>query len=142
MDNLALLLCILFCPTVFTLIYLLGSVYHIYALGKSKTKIKKEKKLIPFYKKVLLLGYPESCKYHMKTAKKLCYAYWIYLLVCFLCLALFFISRCHAAIYSVFSKSVFVKLFALDIPINLYGFIMTKHDKVNGGSTWVWTDND
>lgn len=136
------LLCLLFSPVVFTSIYLWGSVHHLFALGKSKTRIKKDKKTISLKKKLLLIGYAERCEYHTSTAKRLSYIYWGYFSVTFVCIILWILSMIIPVVEELFSICVLIKVFVFDIPVNIYGFIMTKHDKVNGGVTWVWTDKD
>ena len=70
-----LLLCLLFGPIVFTSIFLWSAVYHLFELGKSKTRIKKEKKTISLLNKLLLIGYAERCENHNSIAKRLCYIY-------------------------------------------------------------------
>lgn len=136
------LLCLLFCPVVFTSIFLWSAVYHLFELGKSKTRIKKEKKTISIFKKILLIGYAERCEYHTSTARRLCYIFWGYALITFVCIVFWILSIIIPAAEEFFSICVLVKVLALDIPVNTYSFIMTKHNKSSGGSTWVWTDKD
>lgn len=136
------LLCLLFCPAFFTYIYLWSGVHHLFELGKSKTRIKKEKKTIPFIKKLLLIGYGERCEYHTITAKRLCHIFWGYILITLVCIAAWVFAMMFPAAEKFFSVCVLAKVLILDIPVNIYGFIMTKHDKKRGGSTWVWTDKD
>lgn len=136
------LLCLLFCPVVFTSIFLWSAVYHLFELGKSKTRIKKEKKTISILKKLLLIGYVERCEYHTSTAKRLCCIYWGYALITFVCIVFWILSIIIPEAEEFFSICVLVKVLVLDIPVNTYSFIMTKHNKTSGGSTWVWTDKD
>lgn len=136
------LLCLLFCPVVFTSIFLWSAVYHLFELGKSKTRIKKEKKTISIFKKKLLIGYAERCEYHTSTARRLCYIFWGYALITFVCIVFWILSIIIPEAEEFFSICVLVKVLALDIPVNTYSFIMTKHNKSSGGSTWVWTDKD
>lgn len=131
-------LCLLFCPILFTYISLWSAVHHLFELGKSKTRIKKEKKRIPITKKLLLIGYGERCEYHAITAKRLCYIYWGYILITLICTVFWLFSLMFPTVEKFFSICVLVKVLILDIPVNAYGFIMTKHDKIRGGSTWVW----
>ena len=142
MLNREVLLCLLFCPVFFTSIFLWSAVYHLFELGKSKTRIKKEKKTTPLIKKLLLIGYAERCEYHTTTAKRLCYIYWGYVMVTFVCVAFGILSIIIPEAERTFSICVLIKVLILDIPVNTYGFIMTKHNKTSGGSTWVWTDKD
>ena len=137
-----LLLCLLFGPIVFTSIFLWSAVYHLFELGKSKTRIKKEKKTISILNKLLLIGYAERCENHNSIAKRLCYIYWGYALITFVCIVFWILSIIIPEAEEFFSICVLVKVLALDIPVNTYSFIMTKHNKSSGGSTWVWTDKD
>lgn len=136
------LLCLLFCPILFTSIYLWSAVQHLFELGKSKNKIKEEKKNISIFYKLLLIGYAKKCEYHASTAKRLCYIYWGYALTIFVCIVFWLFSILFPEIEKFFSICVLVKVLMLDIPINIYGFVMTKHNKKSGGSTWVWTETD
>ena len=136
------LLCLLFCPSIFTNIYLWSAVHHLFKLSKSKTRIKKEKKTISILNKLILIGYAERCEHHTSRAKRLCYIYWGYALIVFVCIVFWILSALIPETKEFFSICVLAKVLILDIPVNIYGFIMTKHDKANGGSTWVWTDKD
>ena len=142
MLNREVLLCLLFCPVVFTNIFLWSAVYHLFKLGKSKTRIKKEKKTISIIKKLLLIGYAERCEYHTPTAKRMCYIYWGYALITLVCIVFWIFSIIIPEAEEFFSICVLVKVLVLDIPVNTYGFIMTKHNKPSGGVTWVWTDKN
>ena len=136
------LLVLLFCPVVFTSIFLWSAVYHLFELGKSKTRLKKEKKAISILLKLLLIGYAERCEYHTSIAKKLCYIYWGYALIIFVCIVFWILSMIIPEVEEFFKICVLAKVIVLDIPLNAYGFFMTKHNKTNGGITWVWTDKD
>lgn len=136
------LLCLLFSPVVFTNIFLWSAVYHLFELGKSKTRIKKEKKTISIIKKLLLIGYAERCEYHTSIAKRLCCIYWGYALITFGCIVFWILSIIIPEAEEFFLICVLAKVLLLDIPVNTYSIIMTKHNKTSGGSTWVWTDKD
>ena len=137
-----LVLCLLLCSMLFTNLWLVTAVLHLYELGKSKTRIRKESEIIPFCKKLLLIGFLEKCQYHSKLAKRLCYVYWINLICTFVCIALSVLSIITSNHEIVFGVCGLVKIILLDVPINLYAFIMTKHDKKHGGVTWRWTKED
>lgn len=139
MPSREVLLCLLFCPAFFTSIFLRGAVYHLFELGKSKTRIKKEKKAMSISKKLSLAGYVEICKYHASTAKRLCYIFWVYYITIFVCIVVWILSAIIPETEEFFSICVLVKVFVLDVPVNAYSFAMTKHNK-SGGVTWVWTD--
>ena len=132
------LITLLFCPLPFISVALWGAVYHLYALGKSKTFISKDSKSIPFFKKVLLYGYVVNCKYHVSTAKKLCLVWWAYIFVVLLCIATWLYSGKTTQFFTI---CIYIKVFVFDLPISIYSFVKTKHHK-NGGVTWVWTKND
>lgn len=133
-------LALLFLPLIFTLFSLILAVLDSYGLGKSKTKINKDKKTIPFAKKIFLIGYAERCKYRRRFAKLFCYIYWIYLSTVLLCLILLIFSMIFPMIEPIFTMCVLIKLFVLDLPVIIYSFIATKHDKKHGGSNWRWID--
>lgn len=61
MDRLLCLLLLIF-PAVFTEVYLVTAVLSLYAIGKSKTKRRKERGEIPRREKLLLIGYAKRCK--------------------------------------------------------------------------------
>lgn len=136
------LLCLLFCPNFFTSIYLWSAVHHLFELGKSKTRIKKEKKAISIFNKLLLIGYAKRSEYHTSTAKRLCYIYWGYALITFICIILWIFSILIPETEEFVSICVLVKVIVFDVPVNIYSFILTKHNKINGGITWLWTDKD
>ena len=115
---------------------------HLFELGKSKTRIRKEKKAISRLKKLLLTGYAERCEHHVSTAKRLCYIFWAYAAGMLVCVALWAISTIAPGAEKVFSVCVLAKVIILDIPVNTYSFIMTKHSRSPGGITWRWTEED
>lgn len=134
------LACLLFVPTSFTLAFLLSALSSIHSLGKSKTKRKKELHQVPVWRKVLLLGYVESCKCHVRNAKRLCILYRFYLTVLFLCLGIWGLKNTSTTLYYVSQCCILVKVIILDVPINAFSCIMTEHGK-NGGVTWKWEKN-
>lgn len=135
-------LLLLFCPAIFTFICLWGAVQHLFELGKSKTGIKKERKSISPLKKLLLIGYAEKSKYHTAKAKRFCCVYWGYVMIMLVCIVLWLLSALLPAAGKFTSICVLAKLVVFDIPVNIYGFVMTKHDSKHGGVTWVWTKNE
>ena len=136
------LICLLFCPVLLTSAFLWSAIHHLFELGKSKTRIIKDKQEITFVRKLLLIGYAEKCKHYTSKAKKLCYICWGYALVILVGFILWLLSRMSPVFTEVFSLCVYVKIVLLDVPINIYSFIMTRHDKTRGGITWAWTDKD
>ena len=137
MDK-ASLICLLFCPAFFSLIHLWLAVNHLFKLGKSKTKVRKEKKEIGFVEKILLIGYAKKCKYYNTTANMLCNVYWLYIITFFCGTILSFISMMIPMFGKLASTLVIAKVVVLDIPINIYSLIMTKHNKRGGGVVWRW----
>ena len=130
------------CLPFFTYLFLWSAIQHLFELGKSKTRIKKEKKDLPFVRKILLIGYVEKCKYHISTAKRLCFICWGYALFSFVCIGVWIISIITPGVEGIFSWCALARIFVLDIPVNVYSLIMTKHDKKIGGVTWRWKDKD
>ena len=138
MDWLLCLLLLIF-PAAFTEVYLVTAVLSLYAIGKSKTKRRKERGEIPRREKLFLLGYAKRCKTGEHAAKRFCYVhliYWAFLLAG-LVLAVF--SRIFPAVLPWFFGAVVCKLALLDAPICIYGFVMTKHGK-HGGCVWRWEE--
>lgn len=130
-------ICLLVLLPVFTQAILHSAVCHICDLGKGKTFRKKEKQGLSLSKRILLAGYVENCRHYAVQARRLRAAYWvglIYLMVCFLCWALSgFFPLAGTLLYYL----VCIKVMALDIPVFVFFFFMTKHGK-NGGVTWKW----
>ena len=141
MSSIERMLVLLFAPIAFTAVFICDAVHHLYSLGKSKTRIAKERNSIPAFKKFILLGYVEKCNYHVSTAKKLCVVWWGYLLITLTCVLLFVLSAAIAKGSFLFYVCVFIKVFVFDVPINIYGLLMTRHSK-KGGIEWVWTKNE
>lgn len=136
------LICFQFCPAVFTLFFLVGAIQHIYSLGKSKSRIRKEMSATVLWKKVMLIGLVEKSQYHTCLAKKLCYIYWGYLLFLVLSIITLAISLAGLSTKRLLIYLVVTKLFLFDIPLNLYFFCMTKFDSKHGGITYVWSKNE
>lgn len=70
------LLCALLLIPFFTQIILGTAVSHIHDLGKSRTFLKKNRRNRPLWKRFLLIGYAQECKYFATQAKGLTIAYW------------------------------------------------------------------
>lgn len=70
------LLCALLLIPFFTQIILETAVSHIHDLGKSRTFLKKNRRNRPLWKRFLLIGYAQECKYFATQAKGLTIAYW------------------------------------------------------------------
>ena len=130
------LICLILLPSIFSLVFLYSAISHISSLGKSRTKIKQDKRERNLLQKALLFGYVESCKYHFNTAKRLRNLYWLLIGVIIFSSAFSMFWRCEMAKFFL-QYCVVGKVVCLDIPINIYSFIMTKHAK-NGGVTWRW----
>ena len=137
--NRAVILCLLFCPAFFTFAVLRGAVFALFELKKSKSKVKKELRELSFVQKILLLGYADRCLCCPQTARRLVTVYRVYLTVLLLCAGLWGISALISSVQNLFRTAVLAKVFLLDIPIGLYGILMTRRDKVHGGVAWVWT---
>ena len=70
------MLCALLLIPFFTQIILGTAVSHIHELGKSRTFLKKNRRNRPLWKRFLLIGYAQECKYYSAQAKGLTIAYW------------------------------------------------------------------
>lgn len=139
MPNTEVTVILLFFPSLLSLFYL-GSAYHsVYNIRKSKTAIKKLKKSMKLWQKFFLL-YPFDPKspYYKKVIilRKCYYSAWLILLLCTFLLVL-------AIIFPPLTKALFCcvifKFIVFDVPIGIFGFIMTKHGK-NGGVVWGWEE--
>ena len=126
----------------FSLICLVTAVKHIYELGKSNTRQRKDKSEIPFVKRLLLSGYVERCKYHRKKAAFFHKIYLVYLFVT-IAASILLLLRLMFPILSPFTAAlIYGRLFLMDLPINLsFLFFFTRHGK-NGGVTYTWTKNE
>lgn len=120
---------------------LASAVRHLYSLGKSRTRLKKEQKEGRLWDKLTLNFYLAGCEYHSVTAKKLCRFYWLYWSVAALCLLalgleVFFPGLHRACEYLVLSKT-----FLMDLPVLIWQILMTKTKKQGNCrrfSTWAW----
>ena len=128
---------LLLIPAFFTGTWLLTAVHHLFELGENKTRIKKEHSQLPAWKRFLLIGYAEGCEYHSDVAKRLCYLFWAYALVALVCMTLLLLSLVLPQVQDILIVCVYIKLIVLDIPVDLFGFVMTKRGK-HGGVTWRW----
>lgn len=125
-------------PAVFTIFWLRDAVQHLYKLGKSKTRTKKERKTFSMCNKFFLVGYWKTCLFYQSTAKNITIIYRLYIVTIAICFLLFFACEISFHFTLIFKLFVFIKCLLLDIPIMIYSFIMTKHDKKHGGVTWRW----
>ena len=130
------LVCVL--TSFFTVFWFHSSIYHIYCLGKSRSKIKKELHNISFISKVSLKGYVKNSSYHLSTAKKLCIVYWVYCVVFILCSVSYIGNKLFVNCSFLFKFFSYTKLLC-DFIFSIYFLIMTRHDKSHGGVTFVWT---
>lgn len=131
------MLCTLFLLPFFTQIILGTAVSHIHDLGKSRSYLKKNRGNRPLWKRLLLIGYAQECKYYTAQAKRLTIIYWIGFLwpiAAVLCWAL---SEALPSVLPVLRVLVYGKGILFDIPVFVFFFLMTKHAKT-GGVTWKW----
>lgn len=129
---------LLLCPSLFTFTFIVTAILHIFKLGKSKKRIKKESKTIPVFEKLTLKGYVDRCEHHKKIATRIRKFFGVYLLalmggiiVCLLSFFLVFlkyIANCYG----------FIKFLSLDVPFVLYSIFNTKNNRKHGGVTWKW----
>ena len=131
------LLCALLLIPFFTQIILGTAVSHIHDLGKSRTFLKKNRRNRPLWKRFLLIGYAQECKYFATQAKGLTIAYWagfLWPIASLLCWAL---SEVFPSVLPVLRVLVYGKGILFDVPVFVFFFLMTRHAKT-GGVTWKW----
>lgn len=129
---------LLLCPSIFTVIDIRIAILHLFELGKSKTRIKKITKSMPFIEKVNLKGYVERCEFHRKAAVRIRKFYLIYLLVLISGLAVMLLSLIVAPLRQIADYWGGIKFLCLDVPFTLFSMFMPEHDRKHGGVTWKW----
>lgn len=130
-----------FLPIFYTIFWLRSGVYHIFRLGKSKTRIKKELKQITLLHRISLTGFLLKTEYHTSTARALCIVYWWYIIAAAFSSIVWLLSSFFPGIIRISWLCTLVRIIVFDISINIYAFVMTKHGK-NGGVTWRWTTSN
>ena len=128
---------LLFLIPVFTITILRSAVFHLFELGKSKSRCKKIVREMTIMSRLMLFGYVEVCDHHARTAKHLRLAYWLSFILLAVSAVLFLCSLVFPTMTSILKYLFFLRLILLDFPVLLLFFVMTKHDK-NGGVTWKW----
>ena len=128
---------LLFLIPVFTITILRSAVFHLFELGKSKSRCKKIVREMTIMSRLMLFGYVEVCDHHARTAKHLRLAYWLSFILLAVSAVLFLCSLVFPTMAAILKHLFFLRLILLDFPVLLLFFVMTKHDK-NGGVTWKW----
>lgn len=133
-----LVLALLLLP-IFTVPILHSATVSLFELGKSKTRIKKRKKELPFYKKVLLLGYVEQTEHYIRLANILCRAYWLTLSLQLLAIVCSLLSLVFPTLLPGLKIALVIRACILDVPALIFLFVMTKHGSKKGElSKWKW----
>lgn len=138
MHNSTVLIWISLFPSLLSIMHLVLSVQHLYCLGKSNTKLKKNKKQGNVWQRITLQFYFERCEYHIKVAKKLCIIYRGYLILEVLFIIAWFLAEILILVQPFVLFFFHIRTLAFDIPLGFHFFVMTKHDKIHGGITYRW----
>lgn len=129
-----------------SIVILSTAILHIFSLGKSKNTLKKIRNKYSLPQRIILLHVKENknCKCHQTALKRLLIIWDIYITIFLLCAVLCVIILILGPKYYeiAFLWCVKVKAYIIDIPIVIYFFIMTKHDKKHGGITWRWEQDN
>lgn len=120
---------LLLSPSFITLIFIVTAVFHLYKLGKSKTRVKKLSKVIPIFDKLSLKGYVNRCDHHRKLATQIRRFYLAYVCILIGGFAIFILSAFISALEKVFDYIGFVKFLTMDVPFITFSIFNTKHDK-------------
>ena len=130
---------LLLCPTLLSITFLITAILHLFELGKSKTRIKKETQSIPLIEKVSLKGYVDRCEHHKKTANLISKFYLDYLIVVIIGVTIILLSFLITSLCPIAEHFGLVKFLSLDAPFLLFCIFQTKHDRKHGGVTWKWS---
>lgn len=136
-QNTAIVLIFLFIPSAVSLFHLWSAAYSLYIQGKSKTRIKKIGKTTNLWYKFLLLYPIEPDSLHYRTINIIRRLYYLVTLVFLICVLLLAVSTVSSFMLDILPYGVAIKVLAVDIPIGIFSFVMTKHGK-NGGVVWKW----
>lgn len=124
---------------IFTVTILHSATDSLFELGKSKTKIKKLKKGLPFYKKVLLLGYVEQTERYIRLANILRWTYWLTLVLQVFAIVCSLLSLVFPTLLPGLEVALVIRACILDVPVLIFLFVMTKHGRRKGElSKWRW----
>ncbi len=123
-----------------------GAILHIWRLGKSKSTLEKIRKQYTLIQRIALKHVRDNkaCKYFPATLQKLFVALRIYMIVSAVTLVLLVIllllgpEHYNAALF----WGIKLRAYIFDIPIAVWSFFMTKHDKKHGGCTWRWEEEN
>lgn len=137
MQDVNTLAALLMFPSVVSLFHVWSAAHSLYALGKSKTKLKKLDRTINLWQRLLLI-YPlerETSQYGKIIFLRR--MYYLMLVVFFLCIFMLIFAAIFPSTNNVFSYCIVGKFIIIDIPIWIVAFVMSKHGK-NGGVVWRW----
>lgn len=133
-----LVLALLLLP-VFTVTILRSATVSLFELGKSNTRIKKLKKGLPLYKKILLIGYVEQSERYTRLANSLRRAYWLTLILQFFAIVCSLLSLILPILIPSLEFALAARVCILDFPVLIFFVVMTKHGK-HGGTVWRWEE--
>lgn len=139
MPDIKTLAILLFFPSFFSLSFLWLAYHSFYSLKKSKTMLKKMGQNIKFWQKLVLLYPIKTNSPYYRKAKIVRNIYYLLLIVLLLCLAVLVFTAAFSLDSSILRYCVMFKVVALDVPIVIISFIMSKHGK-NGGVVWKWDE--
>lgn len=129
---------LLICPCFITLTFVITAVLHLFELGKSKTRVKKESNAIPIVKKLSLKGYVDKCEHHQNLAFRIRSFYIVYLFVVIVGVAVFLLSYFVTTLARAANCFGIIKFLTMDSPFIIFSISNTKHDSRHGGVVWKW----
>ena len=115
------------------------AVHSLVYLRRSKSKIRKDDKLIPWYKKLLLTGYWMKWKHHDKLARALCISYWCLIAIVLIGVILYTLSLFFPLFENIFWYFAIGEICIIDLSGIAFGLLTRGHDKNrNNHSDWIW----
>lgn len=129
---------LLLCPSFITLTFIITAILHLFEIGKSKTRVKKESNSIPIFDKLSLKGYVDRCEHHRKLATRIRRFYLAYQFVLLGGLVVFLLSSRITILMQVAKYYGIVKFLTMDVLFISFSLFNTKHDRKHGGVTWKW----
>ena len=125
-----------------SLTWLVNAIKHIYELGRSITRRRKDKAEMTFMKRLLLSGYVERCKYHRKTAGFFQKIYLVYIAITIAASLLLLLHLLFPGIWPLAAVLVYGRIFLMDVVINLSFFFCFTNYRKDGRITMKWTKNE
>lgn len=129
----------LFVPSLFSVFHLWSACHSLYSKKRSKTAQRKIGRTMTPWHKFLLLYPLKAGSPNCRKIRRLRKLYYFELFVILLCVIAFLFTVLFDLNNRILFCCVAVKVVLLEIPIETFSFIMTKHGK-NGGVVWRWED--